>query len=98
MRQKIKNTVHISVDGIDLTTLANIEFYVRQAGKFFQYTPYVIDASNMIITIPKEDADELWAATVKLQFAFTDKDGNDDASEVVSVPIEELLKGDGYAY
>lgn len=97
MRQKIKNTVHISVDGIDLTTLTNIEFYVRQVNKFFQYTPQIIDASNMIVTIPKEDADELCCACVKLQFAFTDKDGNDDASEVVSVPMEELLKGDGYA-
>lgn len=97
MRQRIKNTVYITVDGVDLTTLTNIEFYVRQVDLFFQYTPEIIDAHNMTVTIPKEDADKLCCSCVKLQFAFTDANGNDDASEPVIVTVEELLKGEGYA-
>lgn len=98
MRQKIANTLLISVEGVDLTTLTKIEFYVRQLRTFFQYEPRVIDQATMVVEIPKEDADKLIRANVELQFAFTDSDGNDDASGVTTVTVDELLKGDGYAY
>ena len=96
MRQKIENKIHIAVDGVDLTTLKKIEFYVRQLNLFFQYTPDVLDAHNMMIVIPKEDADMLATGSVKLQFAYTDSSGNDDASDIAEVSVEELLKGEGY--
>lgn len=96
MRQKIKNDVYISVDDVDLTTLRNIEFYVKQLSVFFQYIPVVVNANTMIVTIPKEDADRLAVGSVKLQFAFTDAGGKDDASDVLEIDVAELLKAEGY--
>lgn len=99
MRQKIKNVVYIAVEGIDLTTLSNIEFYIQQRrtkNLFFQYTPTVINANTMFITIPKADADKLEAYPVKIQFAFTRDDGTPGASDVYQINVDELLREDGY--
>lgn len=96
MRQRIANTVSISVDGVDLTAISNIEFYVRQNGLFFEYVPTVVNASTMIVIIPKEDADLLMPAFVRLQFAYTNADGRPDASDVLAISVAELLKTEGY--
>lgn len=42
MREKIQNRLKVLVDGIDLTKLSNIEFYVKQIGFFGSYLPEVI--------------------------------------------------------
>ena len=47
MFQKVKNIVHVNVEGVKLTTLKNIEFYVRQGGLFFSYVPSVISDEEM---------------------------------------------------
>lgn len=96
MRRKIENKISVSVDGVDLTKLKHIEFYIRQCSTFFQYEPLVIDSSTMVITIPKNDADRLAMGYVELQFAFTDDEGNDDASDILSVNVKDLLKYGGY--
>lgn len=97
MRQKIKNTLTVSVDEVDLTTVYDIEFYIRQGNVFFQYTPVVLGVHEMIVTIPKKDADTLRANIAGyLQFAFTDADGNHIASEIVETNIDRLLKTEGY--
>lgn len=96
MRQKIENNVYISVEGVDLKTLTHIEFYIRQLNTFLQYTPVIIDSATMLLKIPKEDADRLAVGSVKLQFAFTDANGNDDASDVLTIAVDELLKSEGY--
>ena len=36
MRERIRNELHIEVEGVDLTTVRNIEFYVRQGKCFFR--------------------------------------------------------------
>lgn len=98
MRSKIENLLNINVCGIDLTTLTNIEFYVKQGTVFFQYTPQVLDASNMLVTIPYEDALTLIPnLQAKLQFAFTDNNDNVGASDATAVIVSDLLKLEGYA-
>lgn len=99
MRQKIRNTVYIDANGVDLTTLTDIQVYVKQPrtrSLFFQYVPTVVDAGTMFFEMPKADADRLVPGEVLLQFAFTYPDGTPDASDVYHGTVEELLKEDGY--
>ena len=96
MREKIKNTLKITCTDLDLTTVSNIEFYVKQPHFFGCYTPSVVSANEMVVTIPFTDAKRLTTGTVKLQFAFTYEDGTPGASDVVTKEVGELLKGAGY--
>lgn len=97
MRSKIENILYISVSGIDLMTLSDIQFYVRQGSVFFQYAPQVIDSGNMIVTVPLADAKKLVPAVkAELQFAFTDNDGNSGASEITQMVVQDLIKKEGY--
>lgn len=96
MREKIENNLKITCTDIDLTTLTNIEFYVRQIRFFACYTPVVISSTEMIVIIPFEDAKKLTHGKAKLQFAFTDANGKPDTSDVVEVEVKELLKEVGY--
>ena len=96
MREKIENRLKITCDDVDLTTLTNIEFYVKQLKFFGCYTPRVISSSEMLVVIPLEDAKKLKDGEAELQFAFTNADGNPDASNVRKVNVGELLKEVGY--
>ena len=96
MRKRIGNKLSIICDDVDLTKATNIEFYVRQGDLFSQYTPVVVSPSQMTVDIPFEDAMKLTDEDVKLQMAFTDGDGNPRASEIVTRPVRDLLKEDGY--
>lgn len=96
MREKIENRLTVTCEDIDLTTLKNIEFYVRQGYFFGCYTPDAIFPSEMLVTIPFEDAKRLRSGEVKLQFAFTDVTGKPGASDVVTMTVGEFLKEVGY--
>lgn len=96
MRQKIENLLRITCEDIDLTTLTNIEFYIKQHGMFSCYIPTVISPTEMTVKIPKEDAMTWSANNIELQFAFTDADGNPGASDVIAEKVERLLKEAGY--
>ena len=96
LRKRIKNSLRITCSSVDLTTVNDIEFYIRQAGLFFQYTPEVISDDEMLVEIPLEDARQLSSLCCELQFAFTDEDGNPRASEIKSVSVGDLLKEAGY--
>lgn len=96
IRQRIKNTLSISCSGLDLTTVKDIEFYVRQ-GEFFRcYYPEVVSPSQMVVVIPFEDAQELENRGVSIQIAYTDQDGNPRASDTMIVSVRNLLKEEGY--
>ena len=98
MREKIKNTLKITCTDIDLTQISNIEFYVRQENFFGLYAPSVISQHEMVVIIPFEDAKKLrHNNVVELQFAFTDADGNHDASDVVNKKVKDLINEVGYA-
>ena len=99
LRQKIRNTVYIDADGVDLTTLTDVEVYVKQArtrAVFLQYVPVIVDAKTMYFEIPKSDADRLVPGEVLLQFAFRYSDGTPDASDIYHGTVAELLKEAGY--
>lgn len=96
MRRRIENKLHIVCNDVDLTTLTNIEFYLKQGGLFFQYVPEVISANEMLIDIPMEDAMMLRLAAVQVQFAFTDANGTPMASDIVDCAVGDLLKEVGY--
>ena len=96
MREKIQNNLKIVTDDIDLTEISNIEFYVRQVGFFACYKPVVLSPTEMVVIIPASDAQRLRKGNADLQFAFVDKNGSPDASEVKSVPVKAQLKEAGY--
>lgn len=96
MRRRIENLLQIQVDGIDLTTVSNIEVYVKQISFFKQYTPQNITENTMLVDIPLQDAMQMKTGTASIQFAFVDADGNPRASEITEVPVSELLKEAGY--
>lgn len=96
MIQKIQNTLTIGCDEIDLTSVSQLEFYVRQGGLELVYTPEVIDEHSMMVTVPFEDALALKPSPVRMQFTFVDANGNPRASEIVQRPVGELLKEAGY--
>ena len=96
VREKIKNLLKITCTDVDLTTLTNIEFYVKQARFFGCYAPIVISPTEMAVTIPFEDAQRLRKGKAELQFAFVDADGNPDASDVIEMDVGDLLKEVGY--
>lgn len=101
IHNRIKNSLQITLheeETTDLTKVTGLEFYIKQVGFFKQYTPTVISAHEMLVTVPLEDAMQLYAdSSVQLQFAFTDVDGNPRASEKVKLRVRELLKETGYA-
>lgn len=96
MREKIKNTLKITCNDIDLTTISNIEFYVRQSNFFGCYVPSILSTTEMTVTIPFEDAKKLRDGKADLQFAFVDKNGVPNASDIVTVNVGDLLKEGGY--
>lgn len=97
MFQKIENRLSVHLNGdVDLTKAVNLEFYVKQACRTFEYTPEVVDETHCTVLIPYEDAMKLRPGDVWLQMAFTDADGNPQAADIVSQPVKELLKEAGY--
>lgn len=96
MRKNIQNGLAISVEGADMTKATQIEFYVRQNPVFFSYKPQVVSAGELYVEIPYEDAMELEAAPVRLQFAFVDEGGNPRASGIVELFVGDFLKEAGY--
>jgi hypothetical protein len=98
MRQKIKNTLHIDVEGADLTGATKPELYLRQgiSGFFRSYTPEILSATEVLAEIPFDDAMQLRGGRVALQLAWTDANGNPMASDAAEVDVGILLKEAGY--
>ena len=95
MREKMENRLHIEASGVDLRELDNIEFYVRQGACFWEYTPTVISATEMVVIIPFTDAMKLRPGQVRFQLAYT-LNGVPDAIEPQFISVGELLKKAGY--
>ena len=98
MRERIKNTLHVEVEGIDLTTVRDIELYVRQGRGFrAMYRPQVLSATELLLVIPYEDAMQLSNGASELQLAFVDAGGTPRASEPTSEDVGRLIWEEGYA-
>ena len=96
MRQRIENELSVTVEGVDLNTVRDLVFWIRQEKVFLEYVPEVADGGTMLVHIPKEDAMRLWNSDVEMQFAFTTQDGRPLASDIVRMSVERLLKEAGY--
>lgn len=96
MIQNVTNYLTCEVEGIDLTTAINIEFYVRQGHRFFKYTPEVLAKDTMAVVIPMRHARSLQVGAVDLEFALTDENGRAIPSDIVTVEVERFLKEAGY--
>lgn len=96
MRKNIKNQLLITCKSVNLTTVSDIEFYVRQGDLFLEYEPVVIGETQMLVEIPLTDAMKLTKGRANLQFAFKDAEGNHVATEIVEVPVGDFLKEAGY--
>lgn len=96
MRQNMENRILVCVEGVDLTRLSGLEFYMRQGSRFFQYEPEVLSETRLSVTIPCKDALKLRGLPIQLQIAFTDESGRPAASEITVCSVKELLKEDGY--
>ena len=96
MRRRIKNNLHITVEGVDLTKASNLEFYMRQGPLFRQYVPKVLSETEMLVTIPLEDTTSLELTKVSLQLAFTDENGEPLATDPSIIPVDDFLKEAGY--
>lgn len=96
MRQRIENELSVTVEGVDLTTVRDLVFWVRQSSVFLEYVPEIADSGTMLVHIPKEDAMKLRSSDVEMQLAFTDGEGRPMASDIVRMSVDRLLKGAGY--
>ena len=96
MRQRIENYLSVTVDGVDLTTVHDPIFWLKQSSVFLEYVPEIVDSSTMLVHIPKADAMRLLNRDVEMQFAFTAQDGKPFASYIVRMSVDRLLKEAGY--
>jgi hypothetical protein len=92
MVQKIKNVLYVTMRGVDLTQCTGLSFKVVQGDSFSKsYTPTVSSPTSFTVEIPKADADSLTVRPARCQMTFTDENGNDRATEIAVVGVEELL-------
>ncbi len=99
MTENRKNTLRIvpkNPDSIDFTKISKIEVYLRQGTFFRQYTPTVVDAGTMLVEIPFDDALQLKPGRASMQFAYTDEAGHPQNTRERVVPVENLIKQEGY--
>lgn len=96
MIQKVRNLITITCEKIDFTTASAMEVYVEQGLHKFAYPLEATAEHEAQFEMPKRDAMKLAATSVKMQFAATDENGAPVVSDVITVPVMQLLKVDGY--
>ncbi len=97
MRRRIRNIIQVEVEGVSLEGATDLEFYVRQGhGLCRCYTPTIIDDTHIAVDIPYEDAMKFTNTTAHIQLAFTNMTGYPVATDIVTIPVGELLKEEGY--
>ena len=97
MRRRIRNVIQIEIDGATLEGASDLELYVKQDhGVCRTYTPSISDATHIEVEIPFADAMQLQPTRAGIQLAYTNADGYPTATEVLTIPVGELLKEEGY--
>lgn len=97
MKQKMRNTLCIYIYGIDLTKCSNIKFYMQQdSSEFPEYNGIAYSKNQLIVEIPYDDAMKLSCGTVEAQVCMQDEFGNSRATNVMTIPVEELIAKNGY--
>ena len=102
MFQRMRGTVSITLDGVDVTTVSDIEVKLIQEDTgvemlFSGSDVAIAEASTISVEIPKDIAMQLEVAPLRGQVMFTHTDtGYPDASKPFTVPVSELIKEEGY--
>ena len=101
MFQRMRSAVPIIVDGVDMTTVTDIEVKLIQedTGVDLLFTGSqvaVANESTVQVEIPKVTAMQLELAPLRGQVMFTQPNGYPDATKPFTVPVSELIKVDGY--
>ena len=101
MFQRMRSAVSITVDGVDMLTVSDVEVKLIQEDTgvemLFTGTDVVIaDASTISVVIPKDIGMQLEVAPLRGQIMFTRDNGFPDATKPFAVPVSELIKEDGY--
>ena len=101
MFQRMRSAVSVTVDGVDLLTVTDIEVKLIQedTGVEMLFTGAevaVASSDTLQVVIPKDVAMALEVAPLRGQIMFTYENGYPDATKPFSVPVSELIKEDGY--
>ena len=101
MFQRMRGAVSITVDGIDLTKVTDIEVELIQEDTgvemLFTGAEVAIASSDTLqVVIPKDVAMALEVSPLRGQIMFTYENGYPDATKPFTVPVSELIKEDGY--
>ena len=100
MIQRMRSQVSVDVDGIDLTTVSDIEVILTQESTntevLFAGADVMFGENTVAVTLPKELAMQLDVSPLRAQIMFTKEDGYPDATLPFTIPVRELIKEDGY--
>ena len=101
MFQRMRGVVSVDVDGVDLTTVTDIEVKLIQedTGVDLLFTGSQVavgSSSSLQVEIPKATAMQLELSPMRGQVMFTQPNGYPDATKPFTVPVSELIKVDGY--
>lgn len=100
MRQRMKNKVVISLDDVQLDAVSDVEvtFDQKMSGVELSYKGdqiEILSESELAVIIPKEDAMKLLDKPIRYQVMYME-DGFPEATKIYKMPVDELLKDDGY--
>lgn len=100
MRQRMKNKVVISLDDVQLDAVSDVEvtFDQKMSGVELSYKGdqiEILSESELAVIIPKEDAMKLLDKPIRYQAMYME-DGFPKATKIYKMPVDELLKDDGY--
>lgn len=101
MFQRMRSAVSITVDGVDMLTVSDVEVKLIQedTGVEMLFTGSdvaIADSATVQVEIPKEIGMQLEVAPLRGQIMFTRENGYPDASKPFTVPVSELIKEEGY--
>lgn len=101
MIQRIRNYITLNVTQLDLGEVSDVQVTIEQQSSGCEFTyadenVLVVGPHLLTVTVPKDDAMKLDKKNVKGQIMYTDSDGVPRATKVFILPVEELLKEDGY--
>lgn len=101
MIQRMFNRVPLEFPDVDFSAASDVEvtFDQKTSGVELTYAEEavaVIDETHLEVYVPKEDALKLYHKPIRYQAMFIGADGFPSASKIYTMPVDELLKDDGY--
>lgn len=100
MIQRMRNNITVNVDGVDLSTVTNIEVFLRQEStgveRLISGASITAGDGVLVFELPKELGMQLEASPIRAQIMFTRENGLPDATSPFNIPVRELMKEAGY--